>query len=96
MGIRPGSRISLTIACAFVDGHVADLDAYVQHKAHVREIALGAGRRVTPSAVDVAISGQAAPESDRPAVEQIIALETSRVSDLTDALVHGRLPVFRQ
>ena len=199
MGIREGSHISLTIACAFIGRHIPDLDAYVQHRARAREIALDAARRVTrlrvvaavnraddrahgsvfltvtgtsaeagddgevgrgnrtsglitpyrlmsaeaaagknpvnhvgklynlmagriaaavvervpaivaaecvlvseigrpvadPCIVDVAISGEAAPEQVRPDVEQIVALETSRVSELTDALVHERISVF--
>jgi len=56
MGVRQRSHISLTIACAFVDRYIPDLDAYVQHKARVREMAIDAARRVTPSAVDAAVN----------------------------------------
>lgn len=199
MGVRQGSHISLTIACAFVDRYIPDLHAYVHHKARVREIALDAARRVTlsgvdaavnraddlahgsifltvtgtsaeagddgevgrgnrtsglitphrlmsmeaaagknpvnhvgklynlmagriaaavevavpgvtvsecvlvseigravadPAIVDVAISGQATPEEVRPVVEQIVDQETSGASELTDALVQGRIGVF--
>jgi S-adenosylmethionine synthetase len=53
------------------------------------------GRPVAnPSIVDVAISGQAALDQVRPTVERIVELETSRVSNLTDALVQGRIRVF--
>ena len=199
MGIRRGSTISLTIACAFVDRYTPDLDAYVRHKAYVREIAIGAATRVTsspveaavnraddlergsvflttsgtsaeagddgevgrgnrtsglitphrlvsteaaagknpvnhvgklynlmadriaaaivegvpgvaaadcvlvseigrpvadPAVIDIAISGRTLPESARPSVEKIVELETSRVSELTEALVQGRMSVF--
>ena len=56
MGVRQDSHISLTIACAFVDRYIPDLDAYVQHKVRVREIAIDAARRVTSSAVDAAVN----------------------------------------
>lgn len=199
MGVRRGSKISLTIACAFVDRYTGDLDAYVRHKVHVREIALSAATRVTsspvdaavnraddlahgsiflttsgtsaeagddgevgrgnrtsglitphrlmsteaaagknpvnhvgklynvmagriaaaiveripgvaaadcvlvseigrlvtdPAVIDVAISSQAAPEEGRSAIEQIVDQHTSCVSDLTEALVQGRITVF--
>ena len=47
-----------------------------------------------PCIVDVAISGHAAPEQVRPLVEEIVARETGRVPELTDALVQGRILVF--
>jgi S-adenosylmethionine synthetase len=46
MGIRHGSEISLTIACAFVDRYTANLDAYIAHKAHVERVAREAAGRV--------------------------------------------------
>jgi S-adenosylmethionine synthetase len=45
MGIARGGTIQLTIACAFVDAHVADADDYLAHKARlVQEATQAAGR----------------------------------------------------
>jgi len=42
MGMRSGRDISLTVACALVGRHVADLDDYMRKKARVRDIAAAA------------------------------------------------------
>ena len=52
MGFRRGDRIQLTVACAFIDRHLVDLDDYAARRAHVaREVATAAekvlGRAVT-------------------------------------------------
>ena len=53
------------------------------------------GRRVAdPAMIDVAIIGHTAPESVRPMIEEIVNQQTGRISELTDALVHGRISVF--
>lgn len=47
MGVRRGTRIDLTIGCAFVAGHVRDLADYLEKKGVALQIALAAARRVT-------------------------------------------------
>src|SRR5512138_3181682 len=56
MGIRTGSAISLTIACAFVDRYTGDLDVYVAHKAYTQRVAQNAAARVTSVPVDVIVN----------------------------------------
>ena len=47
MGVRRGSRITLTIGCAFIDRFLRDVSDYAAKKAVAAEIALAAARRVT-------------------------------------------------
>jgi S-adenosylmethionine synthetase len=42
MGLRDGGKLSLTVACALVGRHVADLDDYLRKKARIRDIAAAA------------------------------------------------------
>jgi S-adenosylmethionine synthetase len=56
MGVRRGSRIDLTIGCAFVDRHVRDVADYVAKKEEARAIALEAARRETAHAVDAEVN----------------------------------------
>jgi S-adenosylmethionine synthetase len=56
MGVRHGSEISLTIACAFIDRYTADLDAYLAYKAHVQHLARDAAARVARLPIDVAVN----------------------------------------
>jgi len=56
MGLRREGHIRLTIACAMVGRHVADLPDYVAKKAHVRELALESARQVRRAAVDVGVN----------------------------------------
>ncbi len=44
MGVRSGSELELTVACALVGRHVAHLDDYREKKARIRELALEAAR----------------------------------------------------
>jgi S-adenosylmethionine synthetase len=44
LGVRSGSVLRLTLACALVGRHVADLDDYRAKKARIRELALAAAR----------------------------------------------------
>jgi S-adenosylmethionine synthetase len=56
MGVRRSSSIELTIACAFIGRHLADLAAYVDAKRAVRASALEAAHRVTGLAVDAVVN----------------------------------------
>ena len=56
MGVRGGASIELTIGCALVGRHVADLAAYVEAKRAVRALAIDAARRTTPLEVDAVIN----------------------------------------
>ena len=44
MGVRNGSNLELTVACALVGRHVADLDDYLRKKARIRDIAAEAAQ----------------------------------------------------
>lgn len=56
MGARTGPDIELTVACALVGRHVADLAAYQAKKARIRELALAAARAQAAGRIDVAVN----------------------------------------
>lgn len=56
MGIRQGKEIQLTVACAFVDRYVRDLDDYCCKKARLQEIVRDLVRQVTDLPVTVEIN----------------------------------------
>jgi S-adenosylmethionine synthetase len=62
MGVRRGERIHLTIACAFVGRHCADLADYLARKHEVAELAREAARRETALAVEVELNTGDDPE----------------------------------
>jgi S-adenosylmethionine synthetase len=47
MGVRAGETLRLTVSCAFVDRHVADVADYVAKKAGVQALAVEAARRAS-------------------------------------------------
>jgi S-adenosylmethionine synthetase len=56
MGARRDNGICLTVACALVDRHIRDMDAYRTAKARVRALVLEAARPLTPLPVDVQVN----------------------------------------
>ena len=56
MGVRREKAIHLTIACAFIDRYVSDVDDYVAKKAEVSAQALQAARQVTVMEVTVEVN----------------------------------------
>lgn len=56
MGVRRGESIALTVACAFVDRHVADLADYRAKKARVAALAAEAAQAVTGRVVEVQVN----------------------------------------
>ncbi len=62
MGVRRGDRIRLTIACAFVGRHCADLADYVARKVAVTELVLDVARCETDRAVEVEVNTGDDPE----------------------------------
>lgn len=56
MGVRRGGEVSLTVACAMVGRHLADLPAYFAAKAQVADIARGVARELGVPQVQVAIN----------------------------------------
>jgi S-adenosylmethionine synthetase len=56
MGVRSGARIDLTVVCAVVSRHVADMAAYVAAREAVREIVDAAARRSSTLEVGVTIN----------------------------------------
>jgi len=56
MGVRRGERIGLTVACAMVARHIADLPAYFAAKAQVAEFARAAARQVGAQEIEVVVN----------------------------------------
>ena len=56
MGVRQDSQINLTISCAIVGRHVADLDDYIRQKDVIKQLALEAGRRMTRLETDAVVN----------------------------------------
>jgi S-adenosylmethionine synthetase len=56
MGVRTGDTIRLTVACALVSRHVADLAEYRDKKAGVARLALAAAREAGAAEVEVAVN----------------------------------------
>lgn len=56
MGTRSDAGIALTVACALVGRHVADLADYFVHTARLRELALAAARAAAGGPIDVAVN----------------------------------------
>jgi S-adenosylmethionine synthetase len=64
MGVRRGDRIRLTVACAFVGRHCADLADYLARKQAVTELVHERARRETDLAVDVELNTGDDPEHE--------------------------------
>ncbi|MDJ0593229.1 MAG: methionine adenosyltransferase [Pleurocapsa sp. MO_226.B13] len=56
MGIRRGEKICLTVACAFVDRFVSDINDYCTKKAHLQKIAQQAAQQVTNKPITLEIN----------------------------------------
>ena len=56
MGVRQGGRIALTVACAFIDRYVTDVDDYVHKKARVAQLSLEAAGQATDCEVEVEVN----------------------------------------
>jgi S-adenosylmethionine synthetase len=56
MGVRTGGTIRLTVACALVSRHVADLEDYREKKAVVARLAAAAAREAGGGEVEVAVN----------------------------------------
>jgi len=56
MGVRIGEKIKITIACAFVDKFVKDINDYVEKRENVRKVALDVAKKFTNREVEVDIN----------------------------------------
>ncbi len=56
MGVRHMDTIKLTVACAFIDRFISDVDEYVASKADVASLALVSANRVTRKKVTVEVN----------------------------------------
>jgi S-adenosylmethionine synthetase len=56
MGVRKARRIELTVGCAFISLHVADIDAYEHEKEIARAIAVRTARSVTSLDVEAVVN----------------------------------------
>ena len=56
MGVRVGEKMKITIACAFVDRFVKDVEDYAQKRENVRKIALEVAKQFTNREVEVEVN----------------------------------------
>lgn len=56
MGVRIGEKMEITIACAFVDRYVKDIDDYVKKRENVRKIAYDVAKKFTDREVEIHIN----------------------------------------
>ena len=56
MGVRVGERITVTIACAFVDRFVKDVNDYVEKRENVRKLAEEIARETTKREVEIHVN----------------------------------------
>jgi S-adenosylmethionine synthetase len=56
MGVRAGEKIALTVACALVSRHVADMDDYRNKKAAIAPLAMAAAREAGAGEIEVAVN----------------------------------------
>ena len=56
MGVRRGSRISLTIGCAMVGRHLGNVEDYIEAKVVARQVALTAAHELTTMEVDAVVN----------------------------------------
>jgi S-adenosylmethionine synthetase len=66
MGIRNGQRIELTVACAMVDRYLPDLQAYLDAKGVVTDLARETAQRVTDRTICTAVN-----TADDPTTENV-------------------------
>jgi S-adenosylmethionine synthetase len=85
MGVRRGDNILLTIGCAFVDRHVADIQDYGEKKMHVGEIAQTVARRFTERDVTVSVN-----TADDIAAESVFLTVTGTSAEAGDDGEAGR------
>ena len=56
MGVRVGDKIKITIACAFVDRFVKDVNDYIEKREKVKEIAYSVAKEYTKREVEIEIN----------------------------------------
>jgi len=56
MGVRVGEKIKITVACAFVDRFVKDVNDYAEKRENVRRIALDVAKSLTRREVEVEVN----------------------------------------
>lgn len=56
MGVRLGKQYRLTVSCAFVDAHLADVAEYLHAKESVRRIALETATAMAPGAMEAEVN----------------------------------------
>ena len=56
MGVRQADRVDLTVACALVDRHVADMRDYLEKKARIEQLSREAARMVTQGPLNVSVN----------------------------------------
>jgi S-adenosylmethionine synthetase len=84
-GVREGGTMRLTIACAFIAAHVADIARYRAEKAQVARLALAAARSGTTLPVEVRVNA-----GDRDAGEHVYLTVTGTSAESGDDGEVGR------
>jgi len=56
MGLREKNRIKLTIACAFIAKHIADIEGYVKAKERVRRDIASLSKKITKKEVEIFVN----------------------------------------
>jgi S-adenosylmethionine synthetase len=56
MGVRQADRVELTVACALVDRHVANMRDYLEKKARIEQLSREAARTVTQGPLSVRVN----------------------------------------
>lgn len=85
MAVRRGEQIRLTLGCAFVSRHVADMNDYLDHKARVADLAREAAAALTDRAVAVDVNA-----ADDPAAGSIFLTVTGTSAEAGDDGEAGR------
>ena len=85
LGVRRGDRIELTLACATVDRHLADLPAYLETRAWVRERAGRVAHEIADREVEVVVNA-----ADDPAAGSVYLTVTGTSAEAGDDGQTGR------
>jgi S-adenosylmethionine synthetase len=85
LGLRRGNHIALTVACAFIGRHLADLSDYLAKKDEAGQLALQAAREVTSLEISVAVN-----TADDPARGQVYLTVTGTSAEAGDDGQAGR------
>jgi S-adenosylmethionine synthetase len=85
MGVHKNNLFELTIACAFIDRHISDIDDYLNKKTHLITLVKEAARKVSNKQLDVIVN-----TADDPVNESIYLTVTGTSAESGDDGEVGR------